>query len=139
MTADRREFPIAVQLAIVKRATDSSGRVHCEGCGIWLTRRKDYEIDHTISEGIRPAADKKRKLKPADGQLLCVAICHKAKTRTDGEARAEAKRREAAELGLERPGKTKMRRREKPERLPVRVANGVPGLMRRGFGPAGKP
>lgn len=29
----------------------------------------DYEIDHTISEGIRPAADKKRKLTPADGRL----------------------------------------------------------------------
>lgn len=139
MSAFRREFPIDVQLAIVKRATDSSGRVHCEGCGVWLSRRKDYEIDHTISEGIRPAADKRRKLKPADGQLLCVAVCHRQKTRVDVGGIAEAKRREAAELGLERPGKAKMRRREKPERLPTRVANGVPGLMRRGFVPAGKP
>jgi hypothetical protein len=141
MRTDRRKFPLDAQLGIVKRATDGSGRIHCEGCSVWVKSRRDYEIDHIISEGVRPPADKGRRLTAADGQLLCTAVCHPAKTRRDDAAIAQAKRREASSLGLERPGKVKIGRREKrePERLPNRVANGVPALARRGFVPAGKP
>ena len=136
MTSARREFSIATQVEIIFRATDEDGRVHCEGCGAWLKSRRDYEIDHIISEGIRPAADRKRRLRAVDGQLLC-AICHKSKTRVDKGDQAEAKRREAAELGIERPGKVKIRRREKEARKPLKIAAGPPGLARRGFSPAG--
>jgi hypothetical protein len=95
MTRRRREFTQADKIAIRGRATDSSGNVHCEGCGVWLKRKTDYQIDHVIPEGMRPLADLKRKLTPADGQLLCVAVCHPAKTKGDKGHIGEAKRREA--------------------------------------------
>ena len=134
----RREFSIADQLAITKRATDPSGRIHCEGCGVWCKTRKDYEIDHILAEGMRPAADRKRKLTRADGQLLCVALCHAKKTRRDKQNIAGAKRIEAATLGLVRPGKRRIWWRQGKEQKPPRqVAAGAPGLTRRGFGPAG--
>jgi hypothetical protein len=131
----RREFSIADQVAIIYRATDEDGRIHCEGCGIWLKSRHDYEIDHIISEGLRSAADKRRRLRPADGQLLCVAVCHKAKSRVDKGVQGEAKRREAAELGVKRPGKVKLPAKEKPARKPLKTASGPPGMARR-FGGA---
>jgi hypothetical protein len=134
---DRREFSIAVALAITHRATDSSGRIHCEKCGIWVKSRRDYEIDHVLSEGMRSAADKKRKLTPADGQLLCLAICHKSKTRVDKGDQAEAKRREAANLGIKPPGKAEIQRPTREPKKPLRTALGPPGLARRGFRPAG--
>jgi hypothetical protein len=127
----RREFSVAVQLAIIKRATDPSGRILCESCRAWCKTRAHYEIDHIISEGIRPAADRKRKLTPADGQLLCVAVCHKRKTRNDVGDIGQAKRREAAALGIERPGKVEIPHKEKAGKKPLRTAPGPPGMMRR--------
>jgi len=134
MRRSRREFTIADQVAIVQRATDSSWRIHCERCGVWCKSRKDYAIDHIIAEGMRPEADRKRNLTPADGQLLCVAVCHPPKTRAEKGDIAEAKRREAAELGIERPGKVKMRRREKLPKEPLRVAAGGSEITRRFVG-----
>ncbi len=135
--AIRREFSVADQVAIVRRATDKAGRIRCEKCGAWCQKRKDYEIDHIVSEGIRPRVDKKRKLKLADGQLLCAAVCHKEKTARDVGDIGQAKRREARALGLERPGKVEVARPKKPEKKPLRVAVGMPALLRRGFVPAG--
>jgi HNH endonuclease len=86
-----RKFPVDVALLITRRATDSSGRVHCEACGIWLKSRRDWQIDHVISEGVRPAADKKRRLVAADGQLLCLA-CHAAKTSARSRGPSAARR-----------------------------------------------
>jgi hypothetical protein len=125
----RSEFSLADQVAIVRRATDSSFRIHCEGCGAWLKSRKDYEIDHRLAEGMR--VDRSRKLTAKDGQLLCVAVCHPQKTRADKGSIAEAKRREAAELGLKRPSKVKIPRRPKPVKAPLQVAAGAPEIMRR--------
>ena len=129
--ADRREFSVADLVAIVSRATDAAGLIHCERCGAWCPKRKDYEVDHVVAEGLRPAADKKRKLVAADGQLLCTAVCHPQKTRADKGYIAEGKRREAAALGL-RPSKRwdwwRNDRRQKP---PLKVAAGVPGIARR--------
>jgi len=133
---DRREFSLGVQLMIVRRATDSSGRIHCEVCGIWCKRREEFEIDHLLSEGMRPKADKRRRLTPAEGQLLCLR-CHGEKTAIDKRDQAEAKRREAAAAGLDRPGKKKIWGGAKPPREPVQTAAGPPGLARRGFKPAG--
>jgi hypothetical protein len=132
MNRSRREFSIANLVAIIQRATDSSGRVHCERCGVWCPKRKDYEVDHILAEGMRPKADLKRKLTPADGQLLCVAVCHPPKTKRDKEDIAEAKRREAAELGFTRPGKRKVwRRNDRRQKPPLKVAVGAPAMARR--------
>lgn len=103
MTRRRREFTISDRIAIVGRATDAGGRINCERCGQWCRKRADYQIDHVIAEGERPAADFERKLTPADGQLLCVAVCHPRKTKADKGDIAKAKRREAAELGVRAP------------------------------------
>lgn len=110
MKTHRRKFPVDVEVAIIRRATDSSGRVHCERCGAWLPKRSDFEIDHVIAEAVRPDADKRRKLTPADGQLLCAARCHREKTGRDVGAVAEAKRREAAHFGAG----AKRRKRDRP-------------------------
>lgn len=79
---------------MVGRATDSSGKVHCEQCGIWVKSRKGYEFHHLIPEAMRPAADKARKLSPADGRLWCLK-CHGAETPRNLADIGEAKRREA--------------------------------------------
>ena len=127
----RREFSIATQVEIIRRATDPDGRTCCEKCGAWMKSRKDYEIDHVLCEGIRSAADKRRKLTPADGQLLCAAICHKSKTRYDKGVISEAARRAAYGMHAESPGKVKIRQAEKKPKKPLKIASGPTGLARR--------
>jgi hypothetical protein len=135
----RREFPIGIQLEIIRRATDEASRLHCEQCGLWLKSRNDWEIDHVISEGMRPAADRKRRLIPADGRLLCKAVCHSSKTKHDLAEQARAKRREAHDLGLRRPGKQPIgKRKEEREEVQPKRSAGLAALLRRGFIPAGK-
>jgi hypothetical protein len=132
MNRRRREFSQSDKIAIRGRATDSSGRVHCERCGRWCPKKADYQIDHILAEGMRPAADLKRKLTPADGQLLCVAVCHPLKTKDDKGDIGEAKRRETAELGLKTPPRRKIGwGHEKADRPPLKVANGPPAMARR--------
>jgi len=104
-----RLFPRAVKKQIIARAT-IDGRVTCERCGAWCKTRKDFEIDHVIAERMRPEADKKRNLRAADGQLLCTAVCHRAKTAKDKGFIAEAKRREARHPVVT-AGKTSIQRR----------------------------
>lgn len=135
MTRAYRKFSVAVCVAIVERAT-AGGRIHCERCGRWCPKRADYQIDHVIPEGMRPAADKSRQLTPADGQLLCID-CHDKKTHKDKGEIAVAHRRQAYALGLERPGKQKMRVRPKAPKPAYKPAAGVPRLARQGFVPAG--
>lgn len=133
----RREFSVADQLAIIRRATDGGGRVHCEGCGVWVKSRNAYQIDHILAEKMRPTADLRHKLVPGDGQILCLQ-CHSKKSRRDKQNIAGAKRTEAAALGLTRPGKRKVWwRHGKDQKPPLRVAAGPPALARRGFQPAG--
>jgi hypothetical protein len=122
--AERRNFSPAARLAIIKRATDSSGRLHCRACGVWIKSRRDFEIDHLICEGVRPPADKGRRLTAADGQLLCLQ-CHQRKTARDLGDIARAKRREAAHFGAT------ARTTDKPEKPPLSVAEGAPGMARR--------
>jgi HNH endonuclease len=125
---NRREFSVALQIAIQTRARDSSWRIHCEGCGKWCAKRADYHIDHVIPEGM--LADKARALVAADGQLLCVD-CHDIKTDKDKAAIGLAKRREAYHLGIEKPGKKKLRTRPRKERQPYRPAVGQSQVARR--------
>jgi len=139
MRTARREFSISDLVAIVTRATDADGKIKCERCGAWCPKRKDYEVDHILAEGMRPKADLKRKLAPADGQLLCVAVCHPPKTKRDNEDIHEAKRREQRALLLVRPGKRKAWwRHGKDQKPPLKVAAGPPAMARRGFVPAGR-
>jgi hypothetical protein len=131
MNRKRREFTIGDRIAIVGRASDPAGRVHCEACGAWCRKKADYQIDHVIPEGMRPAADLARKLTPADGRLLCVALCHPTKTEKDKGDIGKAKRLEAARLGVSTPKRRKINwgheREAKPE---LKVASGKPRIAR---------
>jgi len=108
MRRQRREFTIGDRIAIRGRATDEQGRVHCERCGRWCPKKTDYQIDHVIAEGLRPAADLLRKLTPADGQLLCVAVCHPEKTEADKGHIGKAVRLEASHVGVDKPKRRKI-------------------------------
>jgi hypothetical protein len=131
-THPRREFTTADIVEIVQRATDKkTWQVHCERCGAWCKSPRDRRIDHIIPEAMRPYADMWRKLTPRDGQLFCIPCHDKFKTPRDMGDIAEAKRREAAELGIERPGKAKIARRKKPERQPYRPPAGEVAMSRR--------
>ena len=89
----RINFSAAVKRQIATRATDLKGDAHCEQCGAICPTRADYEIDHCVAEGVRPAGDRRRALAAADGKLLCLA-CHEKKTRRDKFEIAKAKRLE---------------------------------------------
>jgi hypothetical protein len=132
MNRRRREFTISDRIAIVGRATDPQGRIHCERCGAWCRKKADYQIDHVIPEGMRPAAVLKRKLTPADGQLLCVAICHTRKTEADKGDIGKAKRLEAARLGVKTPKRRKINWGHEREPKPAlsKIAAGKPRLAR---------
>jgi HNH endonuclease len=107
-TRRRREFTLADRIVIRGRASDATGRVYCERCGRWCPKKADYQIDHIVPEGLRPAADLDRKLTPADGQLLCVAVCHPEKTKGDKGDIGKAKRLEGAHLGVSTPKRRKI-------------------------------
>jgi hypothetical protein len=128
----RREFTLADRIAIRGRASDEHGRVHCERCGKWCPKKADYAIDHIIPEGIRPAADLARKLSWADGQLLCVAVCHPAKTEVDKGDIGKAKRLEAAHLGVAKPPRRKINwgARKDPKPRLTKVAFGRSRIAR---------
>lgn len=130
MTRRRREFTTSDRIAIVGRATDPQGRVHCERCGAWCRKKADYQIDHIIAEGERPAADLLRKLTPADGQLLCVAVCHPLKTKEDKGDIGKAKRREAAHVGVKPPRRKINWGHEREDKPPLKVAAGKPRIAR---------
>jgi hypothetical protein len=127
----RRNFTQSDKVAIVGRASDASGRIHCERCGAWCRKRADYEIDHVLAEGMRPAADLLRPLCAADGQLLCTATCHPKKTVVDKNRIAKAVRLEAAERGVRTPPARKINwgheREDKPK---LKVAAGKPRIAR---------
>jgi hypothetical protein len=127
----RREFTVADRIAIVGRASAAGGRIHCEQCGAWCRKKADYQIDHVIPEGMRPDADLARKLTPADGRLLCVAVCHPRKTAEDKGDIGKVKRLEAAELGVTTPPRRKINwGHEREPKSPLKVAAGKPRLAR---------
>lgn len=99
----RREFTPTVYAQIVKRAMLPTGEIACEGCGLVLGKRP-YHVDHTKPDGLE--VDKSRKLTADDGKLLGVECCHAPKTAQDVKVIAEAKRREAKNLGIKKPAGT---------------------------------
>ena len=85
----RREFPRAVKVAVIKRAT-RDGVTYCEGCGA-LARR--WQIDHIRPDGLlgEPTLE--------NAQLLG-ECCYVPKNADDTKTIAKAKRREAKHLGI---------------------------------------
>ena len=92
MKRQRREFSQSDKIAIRGRATDGGGRVFCEKCGVWIKSRKGYEFHHLIPEGMRPLADLKRKLTPADGR----SVVHPMPWRGDAARRRQHRRSQKA-------------------------------------------
>ena len=98
----RQEFSKPVKAQIVKRAMDLLGFIRCEKCGA-VVKPGWFQIDHVIADGLR--VDKTRPLTAEDGALLCSGFrdsCHgKKSANQDVPAIAQAKRREAAHLGIQ--------------------------------------
>ncbi|WP_404927117.1 hypothetical protein [Mesorhizobium sp. ORM16] len=115
----RREFPKDVYAQIVRRAMLPTGEIVCEGCGLVLGK-KPYHVDHTDPDAL--FLDKKSKLTAADGKCLGVECCHAPKTKVDVANIAEAKRREAKNLGMKTRIKAKIAsppKAEKPAPKPL--------------------
>ncbi|OHV81661.1 hypothetical protein [Rhizobium sp. LCM 4573] len=101
----RREFTPTQRREIVTRAKRGGRFIHCEGCGQVLGAKR-YEIDHIIPEGLRPEADKQRKITIAEGQLLGTECCHRGengKTKKDQRQIAKSNRQFDKSQGLKRP------------------------------------
>jgi 5-methylcytosine-specific restriction enzyme A len=84
----RREFPRAVRVQVIKRATRES-IVYCEECSL---PAKKFQIDHVRADGLlgKPVLENAR--------LIC-ETCYRIKNPQDTSAIALAKRREAIHLG----------------------------------------
>lgn len=111
MRTHRREFTKADKAAMNKRATDEHGQIRCEGCGLAL-KMSEIEHDHIIAEALRPEEDKRRKITPAEGQVLGRDCCHRgkdSKTSADQKKIAKAKRGEQKHLGIVDPPKMESR------------------------------
>ena len=114
----RREFPRAVKVAVVKRATSNSS-VYCEGCGALA---KQWQIDHRQPDGLlgEPTLE--------NAQLLGWC-CYAPKNAADTTAIAKAKRREAAHLNIRKPPTLRSRGFDKrPRKFPqtTKVCNRRP-------------
>jgi len=100
----RREFTRNQREQIVERSKNADGFICCEGCGLVLGA-KTYEIDHILAEGLRPEADKQKKITIAEGQLLGKSCCHRGedgKTNADVKKIAQAKRQYNRANGIKR-------------------------------------
>lgn len=108
----RKEFPRAVKVEVVKRATRNSV-VYCECCGL---PAKKWQIDHIVADAIggQPVID--------NAQLLG-DCCYSVKNPQDTKRAAKAKRVEAYHTGVKRPkGQIKSRgfdKKPRPEKLPL--------------------
>ena len=103
--ASRRNFTRDQKEQIVERSKNADGVICCEGCKQVLGLKK-YEIDHIIAEGLRPEADKQKKITIAEGQLLGKDCCHRGedgKTNQDVAKIAKAKRQYDNKHGLAKP------------------------------------
>ena len=128
--ATRREFTKTDKAAMNKRATDASGQIRCEGCGLAL-KKSGIEHDHIIPEALRPEEDKKHKIMIAEGQVLGRDCCHRgvdSKTSSDQKKIAKAKRGEQKHQGITGPkqkiqsaGFQKKERKPKPSLAPRRI------------------
>jgi 5-methylcytosine-specific restriction enzyme A len=106
----RREFPARVKVAVIKRATRDKA-VYCEKCGALAKR---WQIDHIRPDGLlgEPVIE--------NAMLICEP-CWQEKNPQDTKNIAQAKRREAKNIGAVKPkGQIANRgfvKAEKPERV----------------------
>lgn len=119
----RQEFPRAVRVAVIKRATRDSA-VYCEKCS-GLAKR--FQVDHVIADAIggKPVIE--------NAMLICEA-CWSEKNPKDTKLAAKTKRREAAHLGARAPSPRKIANRgfapsDKPKREATQ-AHGLTGIGR---------
>src|ERR1700748_3371501 len=118
----RQEFPRAIRVAVIKRAT-KAGVVICEKCGALAKR---YQIDHVIADALggKPVIE--------NAELICDA-CFGVKNPKDTTLAAKVKRVEAAHLGARAP-KQPIPSRPKPERVSKLPVPGATALARRFHG-----
>jgi hypothetical protein len=118
--SDRREFPRSVKVAAIRRAT-KDGVTYCEGCSAIA---KTWRIDHRRADGLlgEPTLENAQLLGPC---------CYVRKDAQDARLIGLAKRQEAYHLGIEKPGKKKMRSKPRKERQPYRPAAGRSQIARR--------
>lgn len=109
----RREFPRAVKVAVIKRAT-REGVIYCEKCGALAKR---FQIDHVIADALggEPVL--------SNAELIC-ELCFSVKNPQDTKLAAKSKRREAIHLGAKAPSPRKIAsrgfdRRPRPDKLPL--------------------
>jgi 5-methylcytosine-specific restriction endonuclease McrA len=90
----RQEFPRAVKVAVVKRATRDRV-VFCEKCGAPTTK---WQIDHVIadSHGGKPVIE--------NAELIC-EVCYGVKNPIDTKIAAKIKRQEAKDLRVPSNGR----------------------------------
>lgn len=88
MSRSRAEFPKAVRVAVIKRATDAKGVIRCEECH---DAAKAFDIDHINPDAMtgEPTLE--------NAKLLCKG-CHLEKTKLDVKNISKAKRQEAGHL-----------------------------------------
>jgi 5-methylcytosine-specific restriction endonuclease McrA len=118
----RKEFTKAVKVAVIKRATRYNN-VYCEECGVFC---KTWDIDHDDPDGLtgEPTLE--------NAKLLCKQ-CHAKKTKKDLKDIAQAKRREAKNLGIRKRSTLKSAgfpKSDKPKAIDKSV---LPELPRRGL------
>ena len=124
MKRRRREFSIAVQVEIKKRATRDGVR-YCEKCGDQAMRG---DVHHKRQDAME--VDKSSRLTADDGLYLCVP-CHKVESKFQSAELALVLAQEAYHFGARKPGKIKVRRRKNRERLPYRPPAGQTQIARR--------
>jgi 5-methylcytosine-specific restriction protein A len=93
--ANRREFPRAVRIDVIKRATRDSV-IYCEKCH---APAKRFQIDHVIadSHGGNPVIE--------NAELIC-EVCFAVKNPIDTTIAAKLKRQEADHIRATRPAGT---------------------------------
>jgi 5-methylcytosine-specific restriction endonuclease McrA len=118
-STDDAKIPLQVQLRVLVR---QHGR--CAITGHKFTPGDAKRLDH-----IKPLAD--GGLHGEENLQWIIDVEHKLKTKAEAEVRARVRSVAARHAGLERPGKLKIRRRPKPEKAPLRVAEGKTAIARR--------
>jgi 5-methylcytosine-specific restriction enzyme A len=104
----RKEFPARVKAAALKRCMDEKGIPRCEGCGIVLTAG-NVAYDHDTPDGLggEPTLE--------NCKVLCVKICHKAKTfQQDNPRMQKADRQLKSSFGIKRKSNRWPTSRDKP-------------------------
>jgi 5-methylcytosine-specific restriction endonuclease McrA len=118
-STDDAKIPLQVQLRVLVR---QHGR--CAVSGHKFTPGDAKRLDHII-----PLAD--GGLHREENLQWILDVEHKLKTKAEAELRARVRSVAARHAGLERSGKVKIRRRPKPEKAPLRVADGKTAIARR--------